>query len=249
MKRLFGCLVGALVLLPGCLTMSASMKDKARSFQALAASTVDGMSLERFLSARAVRVVIQPELTDERGVVRAGAATAVPITSDGYALTVAHALDELPVFVSLPGEKRGRRLRVVWDGFRDTDAKVDLALIHIRGPLPAWFELAGEEALGKGTPVAAAGFSDAGELVLAGGELMSASPQENRLARVIAHTTPLSFGDSGGPLTLLDGRLVGINFGSTIAPLAGRLSSKAMRPNLDWLAGLIKNDRDRITSR
>ena len=225
------------------------MKDKARSFVPVSASTVDGTPLARFLARRAVRVVIQPEATDERGIVRAGAATAVPITPDGYALTVAHALDELPVFVALPGEKRGRRLRVVWDGFRDADTKIDLALIHIRGPLPTWFELAEDDALRKGTPVAAAGFSDAGELVFAGGELMNSPPQEDRLARVVAHTTPLSFGDSGGPLVRLDGRLVGINFGSTVAPLAGRLSSKAMRPNLDWLVGLIQNDRERSSSR
>ena len=225
------------------------MKDKARSFGPFASSSVGDVTLERYLSERAVRVVIQPEATDEEGIVRAGAATAVPITSDGYALTVAHALDELPVFVALPGEKRGRNLRVVWNGFEDADSKVDLALIHVRGPFPAWFDFAGDDELGSETPVAAAGFSGAGDLVFAGGELMDAPRQDDRLARVIAHTTPLSFGDSGGPLVLLDGRLVGVNFGSTVAPLAGRLSSKAMRPNLDWLAGLIKNDRERASSR
>jgi len=233
--------------LPSCQLDGASLEAKNRSFDLVAGEAVDGVPLADFLAARTLRLLIDPEqIADSEDVYCGGVASATPITADGYMLTAAHAAEtkglEGRLLVQLSGSPRAHRVRVVWSGFEDEDTRVDMALLHVSPPPDAWFELAPEGALEEGQRVVCAGFSTA-QVTFASGKLEGELAMGNRLARTIIHSTPLRSGDSGGPLITLDGRLVAVNASGHWSPLGGVLVSRAVRPNRDWLDGLIERDR------
>ena len=202
---------------------------------------MDGVPIADFLTARTVKMAIEPKPSGVDGVYQAGGATAAPISADGYMLTAAHVLGETPIFVQLPGSNVAHDLRVVWNGFDEVD-EFDLALIHVTTHSTKWFEFAPDAALGDGLRVVSAGVS-VPKLVFASGSLTEAFTPGDGIASIVRHSTPLRNGDSGGPLITLDGKLVAINYGSLNLPLGGQLVSKAMRPNLAWLNEIIERDR------
>ncbi|QDV09561.1 hypothetical protein Poly30_51190 [Planctomycetes bacterium Poly30] len=233
-------------LLTGC--RSASPQSKADSFAQFQGQDVDGAPLPEFLAARTARILISLRETAEPNVYRSEAtAAAVPISADGYLLTAAHALDRdsLPSsYVLLSGTQRPLHFRVVWDGFRDTNAHLDIAVIHVEDELPAVFEWAAMTELVSGAELVSAGFSRA-EISFAAGSLRDDVQSDGQVAWKVAHDVPLAGGDSGGPLCTPQGKLVAVNYGSmALTPFGGILSRYALRPDPDWLAGLLARDRD-----
>lgn len=222
---------------------SASPETKARSFAPYCDRIVDGAPLAEFLSARTAFAVLAVRPTPEHGVFVGGwGATAVPIAADGYLLTAAHALQHdgpHRSFVMYPGSDDGHGFRVVWNGF--DEAGLDLAVIHVESPPPAVFTWS--PALARGTKVVSAGYVDK-TLAFAGGELHEDLRSDGAVAWRVTHSVPLAHGDSGGPLCTLDGELVAVNYGGeALTPFGGVLRSVALRPDPDWLAGLLARDR------
>ncbi len=236
-----------LAFLTGC--RNASPQSKADSFAPFQDKEVDTTPLAEFISARTARLLISLRATPDPKVYKSEiAATAVPISADGYLLTAAHAIDpdSLPSsYVMFPGTKRPLPFRVVWDGFRDTTAHLDLAVIHVKAEPPAFFEWAPLAELSAGAALVSAGFSEQ-QVSFAGGHLRADLHSDGQVAWKVAHDVPLAGGDSGGPLCTPRGELVAVNYGAlTLTPFGGVLSRNALRPDPDWLAGLLARDRDR----
>jgi len=236
--------IAFLGLAPTACRTPVDAETKARSFAPFADHEIGRASLCEFLAARTGHIVIKPTRTKIEGVYDAGGGSAVPITNDGYHLTAAHVFEDAKpseVFLLLPGSTIAHRVRLVWSGFRDTNAEMDLALIHVKPAASAWFEWAPDDRVVAGTPVVSSGFP-AHELAFAGGRLLTGIEPDGRITHKLDHDAPLAQGDSGGPLCTPDGKLVAVNYGWEL-PFPGSEHSTAQRPDLDWLFGVIARDR------
>ncbi len=90
-------------------------------------------------------------------------------------------------------------------------------------------------------PVAVLGFPNL-ELAYAAGEVRSRPKGTSKLASIVAHNAPLTYGDSGGPLVTLGGGLIGVNASWIVYPFFSP-KGEAVRPDMNWLTGLIERDR------
>lgn len=200
-----------------------------------------------------------------KGAISAG--SAVAITPDGYFLTAAHCVEELPRFtlIGLTEENKVAEVtgRVVWKG-RGDDAGPDLAVIHAPFRPAAFLLPTPLERTKPGTPVLTAGFGSKGFPTLAlgqsGGQIAAAGPIQSRPGdgrwQELFHTAPLAHGDSGGPLLGPDGLLLGVNSrveGKLFFPLGlNRIwfyKGAACAPDPAWLHRLIQEDRRKMRQR
>lgn len=246
---------------------------RARSLDSWRERTIDGESATSWLTARtgmilggvdgAVReessingVTLQATLRGQPAPCSIG--SCAPLTHDGYVITAAHCISDLPLLVILPDPQRHRREavgRVVWNGW-DANPPVDLAIVHAELSSNAldWSPLSdaigGGEILASGFGAAAAG-SGATDLRCAGGEVTGAPIADTEAApeRALALQliVPLLPGDSGGPIVDRDCRLVGISTDVEMSD-EGASRAEALRPDPRWIADVIAADRRRSTA-
>lgn len=193
--------------------------------------------------------------------------SAVPVTDDGYFLTAAHCLEEVPMQVMVFDRSLRlavRQARVVWRGDADSGGP-DLALLHVPvTPLMPVALAPWEKEAFQRQPVISAGWSGTDHQTafqVAGGTLRSESLQKNDTLGItwkeLLTDVPFAPGDSGGPLLDGNGKLLGINSAGIFSKpgywwyeatrhqgLLGR-NSESISPDPKWIQQLIEKDRAR----
>lgn len=242
----------AAVLVP---VPEATREDKRRAFAPYASIRVEGRPVAEVLRARTAVVVTgfdpRPVTWNEHALkfsippqVDASFAHAVVLTQDGYLLTCAHALDQVPVWVVVTAHGTWVTLpaTVVWQG-DDRVTATDAALLHVEAQgLDAcpWGVVAPDVSLphprdattiGSVLLCACAGFS--------AGHLRDTSREGEAL--VLLSDLPLAPGDSGAPIVDLQGRLLGIVVGMQFAVHGFR--AEGVRPSPSRIAQCIATDR------
>ena len=176
--------------------------------------------------------------------------SAAPITTDGYILTVDHALipdPEATTWVVPYGNGRVRNpspARVVW-----TSSSSDLALLKTDLTFSSPFSFSTvRQPVVAGTPVIHGGFvSGPNQAIGRIDKSFTPDGVGNRVTRFL-HTVPATHGDSGGPVTDFSGKLLGVNsMVKQISPLKTRffVETLAVRPNVRALNKIIDADRRR----
>lgn len=177
--------------------------------------------------------------------------TAAAVDRRGYFLTAAHCIRWQPLHVVYPdgGDVRVARARVVWHGDPRKEGS-DLAVVAIGEPLRevfAWAETVavGDAVLGAGPNYDGAERFGLGFFSGVAVKLES-NPDSKPPGTTLYHTGPMHLGDSGGPLTTPDGKLVGINVGDihelNVFRLSYKRAARAHRPNPALLRELIERD-------
>ncbi len=206
----------------------------------LAAASVVGPSI--------VSVDVISEVSE--GLLR-GSGTGIVLTADGEILTNAHVIEGAEtVSVRLPGETEPRRATVL-----ASDVGRDLALLRIDadGLQPATFAAAGD--IRVGDPVLAVGFAlalDGDPSVTQGivSALDRTSADDLRALKGLIQTdTPISSGNSGGPLVNSLGQVVGVvtfvatgEKGSQANDLGFAISNQELRPTIDRLRAQVTGE-------
>ena len=170
------------------------------------------------------------------------------ITEDGYMLSASHCIsDKRTVFAVILDHDSGHiyPVRTVWAGDW-ANLKDDLALLKVEVEHAEAFRWASGGEFAPGSPVAVLGgcTSDPLDPTLAAGRMVreGVPESEGEPTFVVSFKAPIGPGDSGGPLLTADGRLVGI-FTVVEVPILGG-TAFAVRPDLDWLADVIRQDRE-----
>lgn len=206
----------------------------------LAAASVVGPSI--------VSVDVISEVSE--GLLR-GSGTGIVLTADGEILTNAHVIEGAEtVSVRLPGETEPRRATVL-----ASDVGRDLALLRIDadGLQPATFAAAGD--IRVGDPVLAVGFAlalDGDPSVTQGivSALDRTSADDVRALKGLIQTdTPISSGNSGGPLVNSLGQVVGVvtfvatgENGSQANDLGFAISNQELMPTIDRLRAQVTGE-------
>jgi len=241
------------LLLSGCVHL-ATEQEKEASFRPYIHVHVGRVPLREYIEARtgvlvagavplqvtsdkdAVGVRLKPTQAD--GAIDVGSAAAV--SSDGYYLTASHCVRRRPVFLVIPtpAGPQAYQARVVWTPPTD-DPQCDLAILKIDAAPAAVFAIAPPREIHAGAAIVTSGAN--GE---AGGHLVSIT-KSNELPPIfytLVHNVPLTHGDSGGPLILLDGRLIGVEVLIRGSYLGGD-HGVALLPDPTWLRGVLAHDR------
>lgn len=182
--------------------------------------------------------------------------TAAAIDQRGYFLTAAHCVEKGQrwlVFLR-DGQAHAERARVVWRG-NEKKGDPDLAILCVAQPIGLIFQWATEWT--NGSPVVGVGLNITGpprnlhaEPLCLAGKILKAEDAVSKTSldyTVVFHSSPLRPGDSGGPLLLPDGRLLGINVSAKADFKWSQLAyefehSHAHRPDLGWLRKVIDAD-------
>jgi S1-C subfamily serine protease len=250
-----------LILTVGCAHF-ATRQEKEASFEPFAQRRLGEQTLRDFIEQRTAILVagakplgvedhgdeigVRLKTTDADGKVDVGSAAA--LDSDGYFLTAAHCLRRQPVFliIGFPNALKALPARVVWQPPESAGDNCDLAVLKLDTHLPGAFVIAGDSDVAVGDPVVTSGANGA-----AGGKLLRVTINDPDSALnlpftfTLVHDVPLAHGDSGGPLTTLDGKLIGVEVfvrGVYIGPREG----VALRPDTEWLAQIIRKDRAKL---
>jgi S1-C subfamily serine protease len=253
------CSILSLLLILGCGHL-ATPQEKEASFQAFVAVKVGRVSLRDFIEERTAILVAgaEPgdvEVHDNQIGVRLKPlspdgkmdfASASALSEDGYYLTAGHCVHRRPVFLIVPTNEGPRTFmaRVVWQPPQDFEY-CDLAVLKVNpgGSELANFDLAADSDVTVGDAVVTTGAN--GE---AAGHLLRAITNDADPAHglpvfyALIHDAPLTRGDSGGPMTTLDGKLIGVQVlvrGFYIGPS----QAIALRPDSHWLVDIIHADR------
>jgi S1-C subfamily serine protease len=133
---------------------------------------------------------------------------AVPVSARGYFMTAHHVVmarkgnDLVLMYMGPQGQKTGLA-RIVW-----MDKKHDLALLKAPFETPAYYHWSPRDRdLPEGTPIMHAGMKTGGK-----GEVGHLSQRVSGTGKApFEHTLHLEQGDSGGPVFLPSGELLGIN--------------------------------------
>ena len=197
--------IGMTALLCGCGHRLPSVETRQASFHAYREHQVQQQSAQAWLKRRTYVLIIGAHLEDAEfesgvwnvtimgsaeGMRQVAVAGALPVSEDGYFLTVAHAVDQRPLYVCSPTSDGYRAVpaRVVWTGSSAPDrvpasydpfesdkspgpGEIDLAVIHVEAsvavdPWAASEELAeGTEVIGRGLAGPLAGAITATALV------------------------------------------------------------------------------------
>ncbi len=134
--------------------------------------------------------------------------SAAPVSPDGYFLTACHVISgqnnhEFVVIYDVAGSRKYGRATVVWK-----DAGADLALLRSTIKTPAFYTFSPrDEDLRAGTQILHAGMATGNKAQI--GEL--SQRVSGRGTADFLHTLRLAPGDSGGPVILFSGELVGVN--------------------------------------
>ena len=170
---------------------------------------------------------------------------AAVLANDGYFLTAAHVVDELPMdLIALVPDDNGdpipRRspVRIVWSS-GDPSGDFDIAVIHADvGPLKA-LELAGSIPVTE-DPIVTGGWpmqhlgKGSGRSRISAGRILSVTERDSKdnipAFTIVRHDAPILHGDSGAPVLNREGRLLGVNckvnydiaFWDVLAALLGR---------------------------
>ena len=134
--------------------------------------------------------------------------SAAPVAADGWFLTANHVVtggkdQSLVLIYNVAGARRYGRAQVVWQ-----DAGADLALLKSSIPTPAYYHFTPRNRdLPEGTQILHAGMATGNKAQI--GEL--SEPVSGRGSTGFLHTLQLAPGDSGGPVLLFSGELVGVN--------------------------------------
>lgn len=266
-------LPGALALLLGlaaCETSDSTLAAKVAgrngplrepSLQPFTALQVDGQPLLRWLAHRTACTLEHADTIDfvklddgtgsryggfldgKLSTTHFGAAT--PISDDGYFLTAAHCVEQVPVLViGAAGRGPSREIAgiVIWRGAPDRP-DADLAVVYAPGlatPALPWSTRATPE----GTPVLCCG---AGTTAVraAGGTILAGDQPTTELAdgptvTTIGIAVPVIPGDSGGPCVLADGTLLGVSVRASAGP---EPKGTVLRPDPAWITELVARDR------
>lgn len=195
-----------------------------------------------------------------------GAGSAAAIDGRGYYLTAAHAAPGdtafLQVWHNFPRKTSPQKprftleeARIVWRGDVGK-GEPDLALLYTSRPPELVFEWSSEITLNS--PAVSTGlnyekkFAGGFTSGAAAGKLLNSETRTTSTPPwfLLTGNLPLHSGDSGGPLTTVAGRLLGINYAAgsflRLMPFPPRTPrawiSLSVRPNLDWLHHLIDED-------
>lgn len=270
MRRLQPAYVGLCLLvslLTACRTPAPPWRsdlDRAKSFQALATTNHDAWQSSSTLKRRTAILIKGSRMTpvaakgstlatrlvpETDGTVWWG--HAVAIACDGYLLTSAHCAES--TILSL----------IYWDGqtakvatprivarLSHSDQLLDSVLLHADAIFPETFEWAadidvqkGERILGVGSTSIA--WKDASwgfvQLTCTAGHIASSRRSADNGISIYGDL-PARDGDSGGPVTTVTGKLLGVHAGTEVNRL-GTTRSVALRPDLLRLEQLIARDR------
>lgn len=134
--------------------------------------------------------------------------SAAPVAANGWFLTANHVVSdaqnhELVVIYNVAGARQYGRAKVVWQ-----DAKADLALLKSSLQTPVFYRFTPRNRdLPEGTQILHAGITTGNKAQI--GEL--SERVSGRGSPGFLHTLRLAPGDSGGPVLLFSGELVGVN--------------------------------------
>lgn len=170
--------------------------------------------------------------------------TGVPLAADGYVLTAAHCVTtgRALVLSSKNGSPvQAARGSVIWNGLHE-NPPLDCMILRVPGlhfdgadPLTTKFQVETGTSI-PGASILCSG-SGASGLCVAGGKLVNLDAR----TQIAVIEAPLLPGDSGGPVFLGDGRLMGI---MTTASIDGNKTSGAVLcPKWDVLLMKVKEDR------
>jgi S1-C subfamily serine protease len=244
-----------LISLAGCAHL-ATNQEKQISYRRFEPVQIAGIQLGDYLRQRTAYVVAgarpdvvamageAPKLQWEpasRDDIDLGFATA--ISGDGYFLTAAHCVPREPVFLIIrsPAWMNVIPARVVWSPM--PGSAFDIAILKVNVTIPWAFDPADVPQFHADDDIVTIGANG-----LAGGKILGLSATRvpatahNPATLAVYHTAPLAFGDSGGPLTTADGKLIGIEVlarGAFIGPMEGI----ALRPDVNWVERMILEDR------
>jgi S1-C subfamily serine protease len=186
-----------------------------------------------------------------------GKGTAAAITADGYFVTAAHCLPTDPdrpflIIIDanpLPTAFVGRVVHSCWDPALGCVGKsfADFAIIHAEGAKPRCFEWSPAESLQPKAPILAFGIADGSEST-AGGEFIGlvTSDEGKRRAPYLekfAFSAPTTSGDSGGPVMLADGTLLGVLCEVHLTLKPDEWHNEGIRADPAWVKDIIAGDR------
>lgn len=257
------CIFLACSVVAGC-THIATTQERIASFAPYADTRIAGEPVPAFLFARVAFLISGAEVKTEKAIDGqiAGAelivgnpdhlafGSATPIDRRGYFLTAAHCVANEPVYLmstGTNGQKSVARASVVWRAPGGKD-ELDLAVLRIEQPVE--WTLEWDPIYHRSEAVVFAGLNydklQNYDFGCAAGRItrIDLRPKATPPFEYIYHQAPVHGGDSGGPLTTPDGKLIAINTGGGSIRLGpfSYFVGRAERPDLGWLQRLINAD-------
>lgn len=240
---------GICFLNSGCVSRVASMEKRNASFSPYIDTKIGNIAATSFLGLRHAIVISGSH----------SFGSAVAVDQRGYFLTAAHCVSDSPLELMVaswqPGNSditfESRTCRIVWRG-NEQNNEPDLAILRISSTIEWAFEWAADfkrddVVLGMGPNYVTKKELEV-DLGCFAGKILKVAPVENGKPKYtqIWHDAPMHPGDSGGPITTLDGRLLGINDTYSAMLLLPTLKlapyTSAIRPDLAWLRQMIEAD-------
>lgn len=258
-------MIGLAIMLGACVPVTSTSR-RDNTFTPFRERKVGDISLQDHAAIRTAYVLVGSEITDtEQSTEPLGQGlsfsysaqfrfgTAAMVDTRGYLLTAAHVVDETPVSVIYydGGRLRHQQARLVWNG-NTAPGKPDLALLRVPLPLPVAYQWAEHYSTGDAVAAVGVNYTDPEKpnfvMGFSGGKLGKDRPlQRTPTTQTVTSDLPLHFGDSGGPLFDLQGKLIAINVRVTLSRLEylgihRKMRCDAIRPDLRWLQRMIEMD-------
>jgi len=180
--------------------------------------------------------------------------TAAVIDPRGYFITAAHCLDDKEIYAFYPDSKNRfspHKTRVVWKGNPSRNG-FDFTIFHAPSPPGRIFHWA--DSFKEGAKVHSAantyieqkkGTSNSMFDLESFTGMLTGSESRNDKGtgyQRIFHQSPIMKGSSGGPVVDERGRLIGINCSQNSQAQSTSQIINAIRPDLNWLKGIIEKD-------
>jgi len=263
----------SLLLGTGCGSVKkVTNQERAQSFAPVEAVTVGSEPIGNYVVKRTGIIIIAEVTgfnrveanrveTKSRAAEYMSYGSAAPMDRRGYFVTAAHCLQGSKVNVTFMTEKgiELREARVVFKG--DPSSSIsDFAVLHVPGKLDYILNWATD--FGPGDTIISCGVNRQGVTGLPEAPTIQVNvePNSGRIEKTVKqtldgieyqtvlHSSPLSHGNSGGPMIDQEGRLIGINIEGAAAFPAFHPKHRfaiAVRPDLKWLKRLIEQDAAR----
>ncbi|HEX5470665.1 MAG TPA: trypsin-like peptidase domain-containing protein, partial [Lacipirellulaceae bacterium] len=164
---------------------------------------------------------------------RGGGGSGFIVTSDGYAITNSHVIDERPKLEAETAEGDRLRAEVIGD-----DPATDLAVVRLAASGLPYTQLGDSDALRVGQLVIAMGSPFGFQSTVSTGVVSalgrSMRARDGRLIEnVVQHAAPINPGNSGGPLVDSRGLVIGIN--TAIIAMAQGLGFAIPSNTAEWV--------------